>query len=139
MLTITLDGIEVEIRDDVYRARQEILAKGDWPTKFVSNAEEYFIDLFGDHSVLPLPWYRSIARFRSSLPQLPEDEERVKREWLAGLRRDNVTEPFVMVMFPKYAARAYFYGPEDFEPMSELDVNWIFHDAEIRFGGRDSG
>ena len=131
MLTITLDGIEVEIRDDVDRARQ-ILAQGDWPTKFVSNAEEYFIDLFGDHSVLPLPWYRSIARFRSSLPQLPEDEERVKREWLAGLRRDKVTESFVMVMFPQYAARAYFYGPEDFEPMSGLDVDWIIDDAELQ-------
>jgi len=129
-LTIAIDGVEVKIRDDVYRARQ-IIAKGDWPTKFVSNAEEYFIDLFDDHSVLPLPWYRSIARFRSNLPQLPEDEERVKREWLAGLRRENITEPFVMVMFPQYAARAYFYGPEDFEPMSELDVNWIVHDPDV--------
>ncbi|MCH8912764.1 MAG: hypothetical protein IIA33_04260 [Planctomycetes bacterium] len=111
-------------------ARKE-LAKIDLPSSFVSNAPEYFIDLFGDHSVLPLPWYRSIARFRSNLPQLPEDEERVKREWLAGLRRDNVTEPFVMVMFPQYAARAYFYGPEDFEPMSELDVDWIVHAPDV--------
>ena len=129
-LTIALDGIEVQIRDDVYRARQ-FLAEEDLPTKFVSNCEEYLIDLFGDHSVLPLPWYRSIARFRSNLPQLPEDEEHVKQEWLAGLRRDNITEPFVMVMFPQYAARAYFYGPEDFEPMSELDVDWKVHDSHI--------
>ncbi len=129
-LTIALDGVEVEIRDDVCRARQ-ILAEGHWPTKFVSNAPEYFIDLFGDHSVLPLPWYRRIARFRSNLPQFPEDEERVKREWLIGLHRDKVTESFVMVMFPQYAARAYFYGPEDFEPMSELDVDWIVHDSDI--------
>ncbi len=129
-LTIALDGVEVEIRDDVYRARQ-ILAEEHWPTKFVSNAPEYFIDLFGDHGVLPLPWYRSIARFRSNLPQLPEDEERVKREWLAGLRRDNVTEPFVMVMFPQYRARAYFYGPQDFEPMPELDVDWIVHAPDV--------
>ncbi|MCH8852257.1 MAG: hypothetical protein IID41_06340, partial [Planctomycetes bacterium] len=129
-LTIALDGVEVQIRADVYSARQ-LLAEGHWPTTFVSNAEEYLIDLFGDHSVLPLPWYRSIARFRSHLPQLPEDEERSKREWLAGLRRDNVTEPFVMVMFPQYAARAYYYGPQDFESMPELDVEWIVHDADM--------
>ena len=129
-LTIALDGVDVEIRDDVYRARQ-ILAEGHWPTKFVSNAPEYLIDLFGGHSVLPLPWYRSIARFRSNLPQLPSDEERVKQEWLARLHRDKVTESFVMVMFPQYAARAYFYGPEDFESISELDVDWIVHDPDI--------
>ncbi|MCZ6654203.1 MAG: hypothetical protein O7D91_14400, partial [Planctomycetota bacterium] len=129
-LTIALDGVEVEIRDDVLSARKE-LAKIDLPSSFVSNAPEYFIDLFGDHGVLPLPWYRSIARFRSNLPQLPEDEERVKREWLVGLRRDNVTEPFVMVMFPQYRARAYFYGPEDFEPMPELDVDWIVHESDV--------
>ncbi len=129
-LMYELDGIAVEVREDVYRARQ-ILAQGEWPAKFVSNGEEYLIDLFGDHSVLPLPWYRSIARFRSNLPQLPEDDERMKREWIAALRRDGVTEPFVMVMFPQFAARSYFYGPEDFDPIAELKVDWKVHDPDV--------
>ncbi len=129
-LTITLDGVDVEIRDDVYRARQ-ILAEGRWPAKFASNCEEHLIDLFGDDSRLPFAWYRSIARFRANLPQRPQDDEYVKREWIADLRRNKVTEPFVMVMFPQYAARAYYYGPEDFEAMPELDVDWITREPDL--------
>ena len=129
-LTIERDGVLIEIRQDVLDARRE-LALGELPAKFVSNGQEYLIDLFGDDSVLPLPWYRSIARFRAGLPQLPEDDERVKREWLAALRRDKVTEPFVMIMFPQFAARAYFYGPEDFESMPGLQVDWRIHRPDL--------
>ncbi|MCH8853912.1 MAG: hypothetical protein IID41_14865, partial [Planctomycetes bacterium] len=129
-LTYQIDNILVQVRPDVDRARR-ILAEGEWPAKFVSNCEEYLIDLFGDHSVIPLPWYRSIARFRGQLPQLPEDAALVKREWLEALRRDGITEPFVMVMFPQFAARAYFYGPADFESEPQLDIEWRLRDDDL--------
>ena len=81
--------------------------------------------------MIALPWYRSIARFRGQLPQLPEDAARVKREWLDALRRDEITEPFVMVMFPQFAARAYFYGPADFESEPQLDIEWRIRDHDL--------
>ena len=128
--TYEIDNILVRVRPDVERARR-ILAEGQWPAKFVSNCPEYLIDLFDDHSVISTPWYRSIARFRSQLPQLPEDAARVKREWLDALRREEITEPFVMIMFPQFAARAYFYGPADFEPNPQLDIDWRIRDDDL--------